>query len=326
MTMLEARWPACLSYDPLPALLRSGNLPVEVSARKALLHEDVAFETLWELPEVRRILKAQSSAGSWAYRTPQTRAAAENYDQYESFKKLGILIERYGFDRRHPSIQQAGEYFFSCQSAEGDFRGIYDRQYTPNYTAGIAELLIRAGYTDEARIERVFQWLLSMRQDDGGWALPFRTQGYGIDVTYRYPETIQPDRTQPFSHMVTGVVLRAFASHPHYRNTPEAMRAGELLASRLFERDSYPDRRAPTYWLQFTFPFCYTDLVSALDSLTLLGFSADEPRIGRAVQWLIDHQSNSGLWELKITAGGHPNVTRLWLTLAICKLFQRLYP
>lgn len=38
------------------------------------------------------------------------------------------------------------------------------------------ELQIKAGYTDEPRIEKGFKGLLSVRQDDGGWANPLRTQ------------------------------------------------------------------------------------------------------------------------------------------------------
>lgn len=39
--------------------------------------------------------------------------------------ELGELIEKYGFNRNHHQIQDAAEYFFSCQTSEGDFRGIY---------------------------------------------------------------------------------------------------------------------------------------------------------------------------------------------------------
>jgi len=42
-------------------------------------------------------------------------------------------------------------------------------------------------------------------------------------------ETLQPDKTKPFSHLVTGVVLRAFAAHPMYRQLDEAKAALESL-------------------------------------------------------------------------------------------------
>jgi hypothetical protein len=36
-------------------------------------------------------------------------------------------------------------------------------QYTPNYSAAIMELLIKAGYSTDVRTEKGFQWLLSIR-------------------------------------------------------------------------------------------------------------------------------------------------------------------
>ena len=70
--------------------------------------------------------------------------ASEDYDQLETFRNLGILVEKYGFDRRHPAIQAAAEYLFSKQTTEGDLRGIYGNQYSPNYSAAMMELLIKA--------------------------------------------------------------------------------------------------------------------------------------------------------------------------------------
>jgi hypothetical protein len=236
-----------------------------------------------------------------------------------------MLVEKFGMDARHPAIQKAAEYFFSCQTSEGDIRGIYDRQYAPNFTAAITELLLKAGFKGDPRVDRVFRWLLANRQQDGGWALPFRTRGYGIDVTYVHPVTVSPDFTKPSSHMVTGVVLRAFAAHPRYRKNPEIRWAGEFLSSALFMKDAYADRGSSKYWLQFTFPFCYTDLISSLDSLSLLGFSAQKPSVERALDWFVRNQSRTGLWKLKVTAGKDREATLSWLGLAVCRIFKRFY-
>ncbi len=79
-----------------------------------------------------------------------------------------------------------------------------------------------------------FNWLLSIRQNDGGWALPFRTMGMTLADAYQNCEVIQPDRSKPFSHLVTGMVLRAFAAHPQYQKSAEAKKAGALLNSHFF--------------------------------------------------------------------------------------------
>ena len=248
----------------------------------------------------------------------------ENFNQYETFKKFGSLIEKYGFNKNHPAIRKAADYFFSVQSPEGDFRGIYDKQYSPNYTAGITELLIKAGYISDPRIKNVFTWLLSIRQTDGGWALPYRTQNYKNDVTYNYSTTIQPDKSKPSSPMVTGVVLRAFAAHPKYKKLKEAKLAGKILISNFFKREPYPDRSGREYWERFVFPFCYTDFISALDSLSLLDFSIQEPQIKKVLKYFVEKQQENGLWEFRVTAGDK-DATQLWLALALGRIFKRFY-
>jgi len=140
----------------------------------------------------------------------------------------------------------------------------------------------------------------------------------------RKREPIQPDKSKPFSHLVTGIVLRALAAHPRYRNTKEARRAGELLKSRFLKPDTYPDRKAPTFWTKFTYPFWFTDLLSSLDSLSLLGFTSEDPHVREALRWLTDRQQEDGLWRVKLLKSGRDKNLKLWVSLAICRVFKRL--
>ena len=135
------------------------------------------------------------------------------------------------------------------------------------------ELLIKAGYENDPRISKGFEWLLSIRQDDGGWALPIRTAGKTLTDALNSSNTIQPDKSKPFSHLVTAMVLRAFAAHPEYRKYNEAKKAGELLISSFFKSDKYPDRQGKNFWERVSFPFWFTDIISSLDSLYFLGFN-----------------------------------------------------
>lgn len=319
------KWLADLKYDPIAPLLQSGDDAVSSFVQRDLLGQDVALQDLWKLPEAQRILRKQNPNGSWTY--PQIKKhvrTQENYGQIETYRNLGILIEEFGLNADHPAIQKAAEHLFSFQSGEGDFRGVYGNQYSPNYSAGITELLVKAGYENDGRIKKMFEWLLEIRQEDGGWAIPFRTRSFGIDVISNHTETIKPDASKPFSHMVTAVVLRAFAAHPIHRKSKSARHAGELLLSSLFKKDHYPDRNTPEYWLKFSFPFWYTDLISAMDSLSLLGFSKHESRMQKALQWFVAHQQSDGLWKLKLLKGRDKDLLQLWLSFAICRIFKRL--
>ena len=91
----------------------------------------------------------------------------------------------------------------------------------------------------------------------------------------------------------------------------------------MFKNDNYADRGTNKFWLQFVFPFCYTDLISALDSLSLLGFSEKELQIEKALNWFIDQQLPTGLWDFRITAGRNKETSQLWLALAVCRIFRR---
>ena len=193
-------------------------------------------------------------------------------------------------------------------------------------------LLIRAGYEDDARIGRGFRWLLSMRQADQGWSIPILTRKLDratlYRVTSRHAKPVEPDRSKPFSHHWTGMVLRAFAAHPKYRTTSAVRTAGELLKSRFFQPDSYGSYRAASYWIRFEYPFWWNNLVAAMDSLSCLGFSKDDPSMEEALHWLRDHQEDCGLWKVSYVQSARETAKtramQFWVTLAICRVWKRL--
>ncbi len=321
-------WQNELKYDPMPKLLSSGNAALIYWTRRDLLGEGSTHpESIWDSAEVSRMARRQREDGSWPYGSQHAKVRSQlNYDQVETYRVLGLLVEKYALNTGHPLIGKAAEFLFQFQTTNGDFRGIYGNQYTPNYSAGIMELLIKAGYGGDPRIARGFRWLLGIRQDDGGWAIPFRTvfPRNTLSDSLAAVKTIEPDRSKPFSHCITGVVLRAFAAHPHFRKTPDAIHAGRLLTSRFFKSDRYPDRKSASFWTGFSFPFWFTDVVSALDSLSLIGIDRQDSQVELAVNWLRNHQSRDGTWQMKMLRGADKDLG-LWFSLAVCRVFKRSY-
>lgn len=317
-------WLKKFAYDPVKPLLSSGNQQIIYFTNRDLLEKHVEpTKILWELKIPQQILRKQQADGSWKYPGKNKPWYTTDYDQLETYRQLGFLVQMFGFDKSHPAIVKTAEYFFSKQSDKGDFRGIYASQYSPNYTAAVAELLILAGYDNDPQIRKVFDWLLAIRQDDGGWALPLRTKGHNLDVILSQ-DTIEPDRSKPFSHLITGIVLRSFAAQIKYAKSSAAKTAGELLASRFFQKDVYTDLKSPNAWQTFSYPFWNTDLLSSLCVLTELGFGADHPQMQQAIAWLLDKQKPDGLLDI------HRNHDRyhdqsLWLTLAFCRIMKKLF-
>ena len=78
------------------------------------------------------ILKRQQENGSWRYPgASRKKFTYANYDLLETYRNLRLLVEMYGMHRGHPALQGAAEYVFSCQTSEGDIRGIIGNQYMP---------------------------------------------------------------------------------------------------------------------------------------------------------------------------------------------------
>jgi hypothetical protein len=322
-------WRKNLRIDPIPILLNSPNKAIVYFTQRDLINEQVeSINSVWELPEPQKILRKQQSDGSWG--KPDKNPAVyppSHRSLVETFKNFRILVERYGFTKDHPTISKAAEFLFSFQMPEGDIQGFIGNQYATYYTGYVLSLLIKAGYKNDPRTEKGMQWLLSMRQLDGGWTIPILTHKYDretwLKLTSQNLKPTMPDRTQPFSHNWTDMVLRAFAVHPKYRQSIEAKTAGALLKSEFFQVDAYTSYQSSKYWTRFI--HWWPNLLTALDSLALLGFTKDDPDIKKGLDWFIANQQSDGLWKLESDKETKPKdlPERLWLGLAVCRMLQR---
>jgi hypothetical protein len=324
-------WQKQLRFDPLPALLASPDGAIPYFTRRDLLGEKVGpVSAIWDLPAPRKILRKQQADGSWQKSGSNPAVfPPHHYRLVATFQHFWLLVERFQFTKDHPAVARAAEFLFSCQAPEGDIRGFIGNQYATYYTGCVLALLIKAGYENDTRVENGMKWLLSVRQDDGGWTIPILTIDYDKETWLKLTSTdmapVQADKTKSFSHNWTDMVLRAFAAHPIYRQSDEAKAAGALLKSRFFQPDAYNSYQSPKYWTRFL--FWWPNLLSALDSLSLLGFSQDDPDIKKGLEWFMENQQKDSLWKLEPDKAIKPaqNEERLWLGLNICRMLQRYY-
>ncbi len=334
-----ADWLLKFKYDPIKSLLGSKNDAVIYFTTRDLLEEEVEpINNLWELEEVQKILKKQQLDGSWQPKTKKNNSGVK-HPLIETWKQFRYLIQQYEMNNSHPAIKKASEYLFSCQTDEGDIRGILANQYAPYYTGAIMYLLIKAGYENDFRIEKGFKWLLDMRQNDGGWVIGspgmigtdlsrFEINDLTSNINREAMKAF--DKSKPFSAAGTGMVLRAFSVHSNYKHSKFTLKAAELLKSKFFKKDNWTSYQHPDNWVRFQFPFWWTNLISALDSISLIGLPEEDPDIKNALNWIECHQENDGLWKVsysKIHKSPDKRLfeTRLWLTLTICRIFKRFY-
>lgn len=324
-------------YDPIEPLINSNHKAVQHLANRDLLHKQKEPVTnLWALPEPKKLLKKQQTNGSWKYPGKYPDKYPDvNYNLLETYKRLRILVGKYNLDKTHPAIENAAEYILSCQTSEGDIRGIYADQYAPNYNGVILEYLIKAGYSYDPRIHRCIEWLLSVQMEDGGWAPPLLTEGLSWDEISKLSSTAGPvipfDRSSTSCNLVTGMTLRAFACHQEYRNHKAASRAGELLTSRFFKPNVYNTYKAADNWVRFQYPFWWNNLLMGLDSLSLIGFSREHYGVIMGFDWFVENQCEDGLWDANYKKNAKKidsekaREEREWISYATCIVFKRFY-
>jgi len=324
----QGLWLIKLRIDPLPALLAWPDEALRYHVRRGLLSEPVGeCEELWNLPQVTRLVNKQQADGSWKYPgKTESAVPGQNYCLLETYRVLRELVEKYSLNCDHVAIQRAADYVFSCQTDEGDIRGILSNQYMPYYHGAILELLIKAGYKDDLRTLAGLEWLLEERQDDGGWLIPMQAvPSSGRTAQFWSDEPFQASRSLPSSHLATGMALRALAAHPAYCQRPESIQAANLLKSCFFKPDHYTDRQAPSYWLKFQFPFWWPNLLTGLDLLSRVGLQATDYDIRLGLEWFFIHQESDGLWPTGYDSGQNAPANRRWVGLAVCRMLKNFY-
>ena len=326
-------WPDSIRHDAVSSLLEAQDAAVVLFTRRDLLGEEgPPSDEVCRLPAPRRMLRTQREDGSWAGPERGNSVYPDNHtDLVATFKQFRLLVERYELTSANIQIARAAEWLFGFQTPDGDIRGFIANQYATYYTGYVLSLLIRASYAQDERIEEGMRWLLAVRQDDGGWSVPILTHHFDGEtmrrLTSTYEEPVEADRSQPFSHNWTDMVLRAFAAHPAYRLSGEAIAAGSLLKSRFFQPDVYSSHRAARYWVRFT--HWWPNLLTAMESLHTLGFTGNDPDMRRGVDWFLEHQGEDGLWHLSEDREGEASSPRVdneraWVTLRICRLLDGL--
>jgi len=310
-------------------LLARGNLPILYWLKKDILEVPVDRErkNLQKFAARIRIIKSQRPNGGWCRRKYEGDPRWEKtYFIVETLRNV-LKLHNFGCSYEDEELKKAIKFVFSTQTKTGDFRGAYLNEFAPTYHALTLETLCLYGLDKDERTQKGFRWIIKNRQNDGGWVIPYRTidqeelkSRYNFEAQSKL-EPIKPDKSQPFSHLVTGMVLRALAASPTWRKSKEAWKAGKLLLSRFFKEDKYDDRWLPSYWEEITYPFWATDILSSLDSLSTIGFPADNEKIQGALNWLISKQAKQGYWEAgnkKTTLEDH-----LWVTFAVLRVLKK---
>jgi len=310
-------------------LLARGNLPILYWLKKDILEVPIEreYKNLQKFAARIRILESQKSNGGWSKKKHEGHPRWEKtYYIVETLRNI-FRLYNYGCTYEEEKVQKAIKFLYSTQSKEGDFRGAYLNEYAPTYHALTLEILCLYGLDQDKRTQKGFRWLMNNRQNDGGWVIPYRTidkaelkSRYNFEAQLKL-KPVKPNKLQPFSHLVTGMVLRALSVSPTWRESKEARKAGELLMNRFFKADKYDDRPYASFWEEIIYPFWATDILSSLDSLSQIGFDIKHEKIKEALDWLLNKQNKNGHWAAGIKKASLED--NLWVTFAVLRVIKR---
>jgi hypothetical protein len=285
-----------LASDPIPRLLREGTPSVLARVRRDLIDDSEApsAEEIASYPEVKALLRKMEKDGSFAARATEKELGGPKFTRclatlrsLDRLADLGLRVEEKA--PVNHQLKKIADFLLASQDSDGgiadlalgDSPRVRGKMVALHFQGWALSALCRAGFENDERVEKGTRLLLSLRQDDGGWAW----RGVRTDSAAR-----------PSSHLVTGMVLRVFASSKDRRGSREARRAAELLATRFLQPDRYEDRKAAAHWEVLTEPRFYTDVLDALDTITSIGLGKENSGVRTAEAYLRSRQAKDGLW------------------------------
>jgi hypothetical protein len=307
-----------LRADPIPWLLEPENPAVRYMTLRHLVDRatddpDVlaARAAIPDYVPMAELLARQKPDGYWVkrdYYLPKHTG---------TFWVLCVLGD-VGLTAEHPKIQKSCEFMFGFQREHGPFcrrrrvsgRGIvWDTDPGPCTHARIVRFLIQFGYGDDPRVRAAIDWLLAARRSDGMW------------------DCGRP--TRPGCLRATHDVLRVAALDSEAAEHPAVAR-GAAVACDLLMEGGMGRYHVGIPWTTLQWPPFDYSLVSTLDSLARLGYTADHPKIAQAVDYLLSRQLADGCWPLDQTSSrppfepgptGRPNK---WVTLEVLQALRLL--
>ena len=316
-------WAPLLLADPSPnlrllvlrELLARPADDAEVRELEAMREED---------PLVRDLLATQDADGSWPVGSGGGEAWRGIPATAQALLRLGYL----GFSPEHPVLRRAAEFLFAQQEPDGswplpkskaerEFREAYSM--IPLQTALPLRALAAAGYAEDARAERAYEWLLAQRLPDGAWPSGVKAGQHVFPGGYR---RLAHSRFGCRTNTTFGVSALAF--HPRRRLSAEARRGLDLLLAReTLQEHTLGYEVARTLGVEpgggyFTY-FARYDAGLVLDLCRRIGASLEDARVAAMVAFVRGLQGAYGLWHY----GAHPEVSR-WVSFDLLRSLSQI--
>jgi hypothetical protein len=223
----------------------------------------------------REILAKQHPGGFW-----EKRESLYTPKYISTFWRMIVLSDFALNAEDNKAIRNGCELFFHDWLADEE---TFRKEAELCQFGNLAKLLTNFGYADDPRVKHIFDWLLEVQKDDGGWHC-FPSKKGTLDAWEG---------------------LAAFAALPKQKRSRRINNSIEKGAEFYLERALYKQGRRYTPWFRFHYPtHYYYDLLVGLDILTSLGF-ADDKRLRYGLNLLTKKRLVDGTWNLDAV---HPDL------------------
>jgi len=337
-------WMASVNGEPLPWLLEhdAQNPGVRYFALQELLGHPAddarvmeAGAAVMSSGPVPAILAAQHPDGYWVKPGPGYRP------KYRSTVWSLILLAQLGADGSEPRVHKGANYLLENAIASS---GAFSVNRTPSMAipclnGNLITALLDLGWLKDERLKGVVEWEARVITGEGVAPATDRDAAlhYYLSGTCGPGFCCSGNNRKPCAWGAVKAML-AFSKLPEQARTPLVRDAIQVGVDFLLGKDpavaDYPmpqDTKPSRSWFQFAFPVFYvTDVLQNLEALTALGYGAD-PRLRRAVEWVLDKQDALGRWKLEYSYKGKTWVDieqkgkpSKWVTLRALRVLRRV--
>ncbi len=272
--LLEEDQPVARYHTLVDLLDRRGDDPEVVRARSRIPRVGWAYD----------LLRTQGPKGFWEPREPRGVKEWVDFLYFPPFLSTNwraLVLSEYGLDRTDSRIRRIADLLFDYKlRLSSPFNFFHEETCI---SANTARMLTRFGYGDDARVGRLFDWLLEDQRADGGW-----------NCSQGTPGTL--DAWEP---------LAAFAALPKARRSSRIAQAIGRGAEFYLARELLHEGRPYPPWRRLHYPNHYFyDLLVGLDVLTALGYGGDR-RLRPALELLREKRRADGRW---VGERAHPDL------------------
>ena len=334
-----ASWLGGLRADPLPWLVDEAAPAVRHLALRQLLdqREDDpevvrARAEAMRTDPIAAMLAAQDPAGWWV------KPGGGYGPKYAGTVWTLVFLDQLGADGSDPRIRAGCEYLIEhTRTTSGGFgmsSSAQDRPPAPSLVlhclnGNLLRALIGFGWLDDERVRGAIDFQAAAITGEGEirfYKSSMPGPGFRCGANEGLPCAWGAAKT-----------LLGLARVPRERRTPHVQRAIDAGVEFLLSRDpvvadypmGYGNTKPNASWWKLGFPSGYvTDVLQVLEALCEAG-AAGDPRLDRAVAWLLAQQDAEARWANRYAYAGKmivdidtPGQPSRWVTLRACRILK----